>query len=151
MPNLYPEDDISLDAEEIAAAQVSFKGSAYFDFEKGDFVRQSGNKIRAATGAEAWEQWCIKALLTMRNGYLNYSDAYGSEIIAAIQADDRGETESILERTINETLLVDGRTDHIQDYTVEWQTPDAVKVYVTVVGIDGSTFTIDQNFSFGGE
>lgn len=148
MPDLYPDfDETLLDDSTTTAAE--YKRSYYFDFEKMDFARTGGNKVKESTGTEAWQQWCIKALLTARYACFAYSTDYGSEILEAINTADRKEAESNIKRTIIETLTVDARTDRVDDITFNWIDSDSVQVSCKIVGVDGQTGLIDV--TLGGE
>lgn len=148
MPELYPEfDETLLDDSTTTAAE--YKRSYYFDFEKMDFARTGGNKVRESTGTEAWEQWCIKMLMTTRYACFAYSTDKGSEILDAINTTDRKEAESNLKRTIIETLKVDARTDRVDDIQFNWIDADSVEVSCKIVGVDGQTGII--NVKLGGE
>lgn len=138
MPNLYPEfDESAMEEAGINTEENPFKLAPYFDYETGDFVRQSGNKIRYASGIEAWEQWCMKAVMTKRYATLAYTDDYGSEILNALRSENREEAKSIIERTITETLMVDRRTDHIESIEFLELSSDGLEVEIVVVSIEG--------------
>ena len=147
MAELYPEFDESLlnDSQEEVA---EYKRSYYFDFEKGDFVRSGGGKVVHSTGTEAWEQWCIKALVTTKHACFAYPN-HGSEALSAINTPDRKEAESNLRRTIKETLLANPLTERVDNITFDWFSTDGVEVSCKIVGIDGQTGHI--NVKLGGE
>lgn len=147
MPELYPEYDTTLleDAEETA---VEYKRSYFFDFEKGDFARTGGNKVIESTGTEAWEQWCIKALMTARYACFAYLN-HGSEILDSLNTPDRKEAESNIRRTIVETLKANPKTDRVDDIVFDWLAPDGAEVSCKIVGVDGQTGLI--NVKLGGE
>lgn len=148
MPDLYPEFDTTL-LEDEEQKELEYKKSWYFDFEKMDFVRDSGNKVKESTGTEAWEQWCIKALMTARYACFAYSTDYGSEILEAINTIDRKEAESNIKRTIAETLKVNPLTERVENITFNWFDADSVEVSCQIVGIDGQTGFI--KVKLGGE
>lgn len=147
MPDLYPEfDETLLDTAESSAAE--YKRSYYFDFNKMDFAR-SGGKVQDSTGTDAWEQWCMKAIMTARYSCLAYSSKYGSEVLDSINTPDRKEAESNLRRTIRETLLVNPLTERVDDITFNWIDSDGLEVSCKVVGVDGQVGHI--NVKLGGE
>ena len=51
------------DTEEL---EERYSPSAYFDFEKGDFVRDGAGKIKKSEGKDAYIQWCLKVVSTER-------------------------------------------------------------------------------------
>ena len=114
-----------------------------------DFALTGGNKVIESSGTDAWQQWCIKALLTKRYACFAYSTDYGSEIIESINTTDRKEAESNIRRTIIETLTVDARTERVDDFVFNWIGTDAVEVSCKIVGTDGQTGLIDVKL--GGE
>ena len=114
-----------------------------------DFALTGGNKVIESSGTEAWQQWCIKALLTKRYACFAYTSNYGSEIISALNTTDRLEAESNIRRTIVETLMVDARTERVDDIEFNWINTDAVEVSCKIIGVDGQTGHIDVKL--GGE
>jgi hypothetical protein len=144
---LYPEFDESLldDSQEEVA---EYKGSYYFDFEKGDFALAGNGKVKKSNGTEAWEQRCIKALLTPKGSCFAYLN-HGSVILDAINTSDRKEAESNIRRSIKETLMSDKLTERVDDITFDWFAPDGAEVSCKVVGVDGQTGHI--NVKLGGE
>lgn len=147
MPNLYPEFDESL-LEDSQEKVAEYKGSYYFDFEKGDFALTGNGKVMKSNGTEAWQQRCIKALLTPKNACFAYP-GHGSEILNSINTSDRKEAESNIRRSIKETLMADALTERVDDIVFDWVAPDGAEVSFKVVGVDGQTGHI--NVKLGGE
>lgn len=144
---LYPEfDDSLLDDSQDEVAE--YKRSYFFDFEKGDFALSGSGKVVQSNGTEAWEQWCIKALMTCKGACFAYLN-HGSEILDAINTTDRAEAESNIRRTIKETLMADARTERVDDIVFDWFAPDGAEVSCKIVGVDGQTGHI--NVKLGGE
>lgn len=143
VPELYPEYDTTLLDTAVPSEVAVYNGSYYFDFNKGDFVLDTSNQVTRSSGTDAWVQWCIKAILTVRYACFAYSTDYGSEILYAINTPDRKEAESNIRRTIIETLAIDARTDRVEDIRFDWIDADAVQVKFKVIGIDGQTGNID--------
>ncbi|MCL6597932.1 MAG: DUF2634 domain-containing protein [Alicyclobacillus macrosporangiidus] len=118
MPNLFPVFDAPDIVDTSPAAQVPTYGTSWlFDFEKGDFVTDGSGHVVTCDGYQAWAQWCAKAVLTERFRYLAYSSNYGVEMDAALQHPDPKAVQSDVERTITEALLVDPRTESVQNFT----------------------------------
>lgn len=145
MPKLFPdgyESEVMSQAETSADTVTGYKPSLYFDGE--DILRDGQNRVIESTGIEAWEQWCMKCLLTERYKYPAYSTDYGIEVDEALLAETREKAESILTREINEALLADpyGRTSYIEDIAYDWTvSPDSVQIQIVAVGL--SDVTID--------
>ena len=65
MANLFPV----FDMPEIISASVEkqkYNPSVYFDFERGDFIREGAHRIVEADGKTAYIQWCRKMVETER-------------------------------------------------------------------------------------
>lgn len=148
MPKLYPTVEIPQQIINEATTESAIKGykpSVYFDPVTGDFVRDGSNKLKDATGIEAWQLWCWKTVQTERFSHLAYSRSYGVEIEEAFHAPDRATAESIIERTMTEAIMADPyqRTSRVEDITFDWIDPDAVDVHLTIVGMDEATIDVD--------
>lgn len=146
MPNLLPEgyDDeaMVIDADSVEDDEaVGYKESLYFDFAKGDYLRDSANRFVISTGSDAWIQWCIKCLATQRYAHLSYSDDYGVDYEAVFSCSTREEAENELTRQITEALEADPyqRLSYIESMTFEWIDDTSVEVDLVLVGIDGNT------------
>ena len=117
--NLFPEeydnDEEYLDDEENEGTDeenteededAGYKPSIFFDFDTGDFVTLHDGKLKEASGFEAWVQWCYKTIMTQRYAHEGYSTDIGIDYESALQADSREEAESILQREIEEALMM---------------------------------------------
>lgn len=136
MPNLYPTFDMPEIVEQQTEPAPKYGKSWLFDFAKGDFVVDGSGRVVEADGHTAWAQWCVKAVLTERFAYVIYSTDYGSEIEQALKQPSRKAVEAELERVITEALLVDPRTEQVNDFAFKWE-GDAVKVSFTAVPVVG--------------
>ncbi len=120
--NLYPTDIVSgLTIDPSSSPKVTFATGWKFDFDKGEFVTTPTGRFAPATGKEAYLEWAQKALLTPRYRHPIYSRNYGHEF------DDlmgRGYThevaESEIRRIVNDTLMVDPRTNAVQNFAFTW-------------------------------
>ena len=146
MPNLFPVDydDEALAVESDFVSDdevVGYKESVYFDFEKGDYLRDSANRFLTSTGFDAWIQWCIKCLATQRYAHLAYSDDYGVEYEAVFNSTTREEAENELTRQITEALNADPyrRLSYIESMVFDWIDDTAVVVSLVLVGVNGNT------------
>lgn len=150
MPSLFPIFEVPKVVQEGNPVENRQKSSLYFDFEKGDFLLDSGGKIETADPYNAWVQWCLKTVYTQRWAYFAYTDQTGVELEEAFQQETREEQESYIERTITEALLADpySRTKRVYDFTFEWES-DGVKVVFTVSGIWDRDKTLTANLQKG--
>lgn len=149
MPNLLPENFydedqvVSIEAIENGGF-MGYKESYFFDIKEGDFLRDGSNKVIKSSGLEAWVHWCEKCLATQRYSCLAYNTDYGIDVELAFSAESHEEAENILRTEITEALKADpfGRLDYIDEISFTWTAPDAVEVFVVIVGIDGNTAEI---------
>ncbi|CAI6068948.1 DUF2634 domain-containing protein [Cohnella sp. JJ-181] len=125
MANLFPAATIAAEvlADGPEASGASFGRSWRFDFDAGEFVLTPTGKIAgAAEDAEAWLEWCRKALATERYRHLVYSRLYGQEFESLIGLGlSRAAVESEIARIASETLLADPRTARVEGFTFAWQ------------------------------
>lgn len=143
LPENYDNETLVIDADTIEEDKaVGYKeGVVYFDFVKGDFVRDSTNRLIKSTGTDAWIQWCIKCLATQRYAHLAYSDDYGVDYDAVFDSTTREEAENELNRQITEALEADPyqRLSYIESIAFDWIDDTAVEVSLILVGINGNT------------
>jgi hypothetical protein len=121
---LFPVIEIPTISAPGAAEEQKYKPSIYFDFEKGDFVRDGAGKLMQSTGREAYMQWCIKVVMTERFDHLAYGTDIGTEMVDAFSQADRAATESAIERTINECLMVNPKTEYVREYSFTWSSAE---------------------------
>ena len=147
MPNLYPAFEMpELMEQQQAQPEPEYPESYLFDFEKGDFVRDTAGRIVIADGHRAWVQWCVKTVLTERFAYLAYSQNYGTEIEAALKQPSRQAVEAELERAITEALLMDPRTEMVRGFRFTWE-GDQLRVVFTVVPAVGDPEWLEVMYS----
>lgn len=147
MPNLYPVFEMpELVEQQLTLPAPQYGKSWLFDFEKWDFVVDGAGRVVQADPHESWAQWCVKAVLTERFGYLVYGPGYGCELEQARRQTSRQAVEAELERGITEALLVDLRTKLVKDFVFEWE-GDAVKVAFTAVPMIGTPERIEVKIS----
>ena len=113
-----------------------------WDFEKGDFVRDSAGKIQEHPGRDAYMVWCIKTSTTERFAKLAYPSSIGAELEAARKEKSREATELALERTLTEAISVNPRTEYVRDFEFEWDGDD-VHVRFRVKGKNIEEFQIE--------
>ena len=119
-----------------------FRDSWKWDYEAGDFARDGANAIIKCDGIEAYRTWCVKTAMTERNACLAYSSEIGAELEEAFNKPTKSATESALERTVREALMVNPRTKSVDDFEFEWSGDD-LKVYFTVTDINTNRYDIE--------
>ena len=145
--NLFPDEDLEITAEELDDEEdspVGYMESVYFDEAIGDLARDGQHRLKSATGIEAWEQWCVKCLMTEKGAYPAYGDDFGISTHEAFASDSREEIESILTLEITEGLMNDpyGRTEYVEEIKYNWIDAGDVEITVTVQGIADATIDI---------
>lgn len=118
--NLFPVFDVPEIITPAPAEEQKYKPSVYFDYVLGDFRRDGANKMVVAEGREAYQQWCIKTVLTERLDRMSYSSDIGTELDDALKQADRQAVESAMERTITEALMVNKRTEYVRSFEFTW-------------------------------
>ncbi|MBE3576872.1 MAG: DUF2634 domain-containing protein [Limnochordales bacterium] len=137
MPNLFPTEPPSLQPAPPVSKIVPFGRSWRFDFAKGEFVLTPTGRVAESHGADAWLEWCQKALLTERYRYLAYSDQYGQEYEDLMARHlTRAANESEIQRITRETLMVDPRTASVDHFVFEWD-GDTVRFTCEVTNVRG--------------
>lgn len=104
-----------------AAKERKYRPSVFFDFGIGDFLRDGSGNMVPADGREAYRQWCLKAVMTERFTCLAYTTDIGTEMTDALAQADRAAVESAVERTVNEALMVNPKTEYVRDYAFLWK------------------------------
>lgn len=133
--SLFPVFDVPKIVIPTAAEEKKYMPSVLFDYERGDFVRDGANKMVVANGKEAYCQWCLKTVKTERFTCLSYSTDIGTEMEDALSQADRAAVESAIERTINEAIMVNLRTEYVRGFEFTWQ-GNTLYCYFTVKGQD---------------
>lgn len=122
MANLFPEEEAAVEAAESGENEVKFGSGVRFDYDAGEFVLTPTGRIAEAEGADAWLEWCRKALQTERYRYLVYSRNYGQEFETLIGLGlSRSAVESEIMRITTETLMTDPRTESVGNFAFDWQ------------------------------
>lgn len=97
--------------------KISSSGlSPSFDFLTGEFLL-SGGKPQLVSGQEAFEQWCLKVVMTERNTRLAYSDRIGVEFERIAKMNDPNAIKSRIARTITEAIMIHPRALWVKDFT----------------------------------
>ena len=145
MANLFPVFEVPETKLNTAAEEQKYKKSAYFDFEKGDFVRNGTNNIVEASGREAYKQWCEKVVMTERLTKLAYSHRIGIETDELWSLTDKKAIESAIEATITDALMVNNKTDYVRDFEFNWDSNNSISVIFTVKGKEWEEFSLQTN------
>lgn len=120
--NLFPTEEAAVEGAETLDTSVSFGRSFRFDWAAGEFALTPTGRIAGAEGADAWLEWCAKALQTERYRYLVYSRGYGQEFDSLIGSGlSRAAVESEIARIATETLMADPRTASVGSFSYEWE------------------------------
>ena len=109
-----------------------------------DFLRDGRYVVQAASGIEAWKQWCSNCLATERFSSPLYSTDFGISTSEAFAAGSREEAEAVLVSEITEAIGADpyGRADHVNEISFQWGT-DSVTVLVDIEGVDGASIDVE--------
>lgn len=139
---LFPVVDIPLLTIPQPDSDIRYKKSAMWDLKKEDFVRDPNGKILTDTGRNAYMVWCIKVSTTERYTCEAYPDEIGAELEEAKRQGTHEATESMLERTIRETIMVNPRTEYVRDFSFRWD-GDNLHVKFKVKGKNLQEFTVE--------
>lgn len=139
--SLFPVVEVPDFAEEEDDYDRQYLPSPAWDMEKGDFVRDAANRVVMDDGLEAYRTWCVKAVDTERYDCASYDDDIGAEMKDAMKEKDQNAVELAIERTITETLLVNPRTESVEDFEFFWK-GDSVKATFWVHAIEWEQFPL---------
>lgn len=139
--DLFPVVDVPEYEEENEEYDITYKPSVMWDLEKGDFVLDSAGAMMLSEGLEAYKIWCVKAVATERFSCLAYADDIGSEMEDAMQEEDDNAVELAIERTIEEALMTNPRTESVGDFEFQWE-PSVVHVRFVVQAVYWESFEL---------
>lgn len=148
MDSLMPDsvfESVDENADTTESVDEDFTGylpSAYFS--GGDFQRDGTHQIVEATGADAWQQWCEKCLVTQKGASPYYPQDFGLDRQAAFGTHDKSLTENVLTREIKEALEADPyhRLNSITSMKFSWISESALQVSLQLTGIEGSSISV---------
>lgn len=118
---LFPVFEVPNVVEKGAEYDKQYKRSVKWDIKKGDFVRDGAGRIMECEGREAFMIWCFKAAQTERYTCLAYSSEIGVEMETATANHDERTVESMVQRTITDSLMVNPRTEFVRDFVFSWE------------------------------
>lgn len=140
--SLFPVIDIPEDEDD--EGEDSYKPSLAWDLEAGDFVRTRSHDLALGDEMEAYKVWCVKTVHTERFSCLAYDDDMGTEMDDALSEEDGDAVELAIERTIEEALMVDPRTEAVEDFEFIWDTDHLyVSFTVTAAGMGDIPIEVD--------
>lgn len=117
---LFPVVEVPEFISENTEYDTQYKRSVRWNPEKGDFARDSANRMVECDGREAFAIWCFKIAQTERYRCLAYPDIIGTEMERAMDNDDEKTVESMVQRTIEDALMVNPRTEFVRDFVFTW-------------------------------
>lgn len=123
MADLFPTTGVAAATyTDTAASDTTTYGSTVqFDFEKHEFILSPTGKQKSVSGADAWGEWCVKALCTERFKYLVYSSDYGEEVDTLMgKSKPHAVIESEVRRMVKECLMCDPRTASVDEFSFTW-------------------------------
>lgn len=132
---LFPVVEVPDFISENTEYDTQYKRSVRWDPEKGDFARDGANRMVECEGREAFAIWCFKIAQTERYRCLAYPDIIGTEMERAMDNDDEQTVESMVQRTIEDALMVNPRTEFVRDFVFSWN-GDNMHCQFKVKGID---------------
>lgn len=139
--SLYPDAMVFTPAIQQQEQSVVYKKSLKWDIEKGDFVRDGGNRVPFCDGFESYRGWCMKMALTERYQCPAYPDTLGVEMEAAMKEPDNESIEMAIEKTMKEALLINPRTEYVGGFEHVWS-EDHITTTFTVKGKEWDEFQI---------
>ena len=86
---------------------VGHKREFKFDYDTGDFVRDSQHRLVPASGVEAFKQWCENCISTDRYAYSSYSTDFGINLNLIMALPDKSCTKLCTEKEIAEAIMAD--------------------------------------------
>lgn len=132
---LFPVVEVPEFIPENAGYDTEYRRSVRWDPAAGDFVRDGANRMVECDGREAFAIWCFKIAQTERYCCLAYPNSIGTEMERAMANDDEKTVESMVARTIEDSLMVNPRTEWVRDFEFIWN-GDNMTCTFKVKGID---------------
>lgn len=125
-----------------------YRPSLAWDLEKGDFVLSETHSMVQSDGADAYKTWCVKTVATERGSCLAYDDDIGVEMEDALKEENEDAVELAVERTIEEALMVNPRTESVEDFEFTWGA-DTLHVEFWVTAIEYGEFSMETDLDIG--
>lgn len=140
--SLFPVVDIPDFTEVEETYDANYRPSLSWDLEAGDFVRGPDHRVQSSSGLDAYKTWCLKTVSTERYHCLAYDNDIGTEMEDAVKEEDDNAVELAVQRTIEEALMVNPRTESVEDFTFSWE-PDSLTVTLWVYSVGWESFPIE--------
>lgn len=139
--SLFPFIDGLVDGVELEEEELPLYREYDWDFERNDFRLVDG-KFRLVDGLDAIKIYIYKALMTVKNRYIIYSDKYGSDLEKLI---GKGYTNSFIKsqvrRYIKESLLISPYIEYVNGFDISFE-EDLLKIGMNVGTIYGEVSII---------
>lgn len=151
--SILPDSFIQIDDLENIVTEITeepeYKKTYAFDYEKGDFVTDSMNRIvEINTPGNVLTEVVNKILHDARYKYLIYSSDYGNEIDSLLKQDEEYEIFALeLERIYEESLIYHPLIESISEFSIERQ-DDKVFCKFYINGYDDTTILIQEEVSY---
>jgi len=137
VPDFSEEELAELLAEAEADEEVKPSKTYKIDFENGRIGKIIDNR-------EALQQAVYKAIITARERFPIYTDAYGCELDDLIgESVTKAFLETEIPRVIEEALIYDDRIDSVNDLEVT-SSGDVVTVSFSITDVDGVETTFEE-------
>lgn len=140
--SLFPVFDIPEVEEDEEEYDSEFRPSIAWSIDKGDFIVDAKHQVVRSDGYEAYKIWCFKAVQTERLSCPAYDEDDGVELEDALKEDDKNAVELAVSRTIQEALLVNPRTEAVENFIFEWN-PGELHVSFDVFPAQWEEFTVN--------
>ena len=121
-----------------------YRPSLMWDLKKGDFVLSKSHRMLQSEGLEAYKAWCVKTVATERGSCLAYDDDIGVEMEEALKEENEEAIEMAIESTIEEALMVNPRTESVEDFEFTWGA-DILNVKFWVTAIEYGEFSMETD------
>lgn len=144
--SLFPVFDVPEVEEDEEEYDAEFQPSFAWSIEKGDFIADAKHHVVKSSGYEAYKIWCFKAVQTERLSCLAYDEDDGVELEDAMKESDENAVELAVSRTIQEALLVNPRTEAVENFAFEWN-PGELLVSFEVFPSQWDEFTVNLALS----
>lgn len=138
---LFPVFSVPVVNRQAGLEEKKYKRSLKWDVDKGDFVVDGGKRIIEDGGKESYKVWCLKVVQTERFTCLGYKSEIGTEMEEAMKQPTHDATQSFIERTISESLLIHPKTEYVREFSFHWEA-DSVWCSFTVKARNLEEFTL---------
>jgi hypothetical protein len=128
------------------AKPVAFPPAPLFDFELGDFVVDAAGRLVMADGYTAWQQWCLKTLMTQMSAFPIYPRMYGMDISVIFKGLSRPVVESDITHRVRYALTRTVRTIDVINFVFDWSQTYQLNYQCMPVPAAGAPFILPGQF-----